>query len=518
MNRIVSTLVASLAVLLLGGCVSLAPFRTTIAPPGTDCSGAAAASTTCATSTRESTALYDLHFVEFDDQGLQYPSSFAVAAVPQAACDETSNACLQQPPWAYQINNLIKQLNVTAADAGTDGITLIVFIHGWKHNASASDGNVEGFRKLLQTAALIEEHRPQPVTGRSLGRPSKRRIVGVYVSWRGSSTDVAGLKELTFWSRKTAAMHVAQGASRELFARLRGFKCVENALDYPVGERNCNRPPARGDRVKLVLIGHSFGGLILYNSISGSLIESMTHAFDANEDSQAPYWRFADLAVLINPAFESTRYTPLHNIASTTQYARYETPMLVTVTSTTDAATRVFFRWGRAFNTLFEQHVDAEEKNANRETVGHHQRYLTHRLEVADVAGPAACAGWKPAEKEWSPAEAESDLARNVQIEYENSKRFFHDRGENFGGDTFRLRDDDRPLVRDFCGGVRLTQTAGNRNVPVWNLSAVGNEKLLPDHSDIMEPLFVAFFRQLYMDSIFLKDMTEDIAQDPGSL
>ena len=508
--------VLSAAAVLVAGCghyLPLEPYRYRLADPSVICPDSEGKRAACTNTSSEASRRYDLHYVEFDDQGLQYPDDYErvvakfapgeLAAPPD--CDQKRNDCLFKRAWAYQINNLIKQLNVSA-EAGP--ITLIVFVHGWKHNAKDDDPNLENFRKLLDTAALIEEQRRASSPGE---RP--RRVVGVYVGWRGLSVDVPGLKELTFWSRKTAAMHVAQGSSRELFARLRSFKCVQNAKSASDGTRNCNRPPEKADKVRIILIGHSFGGLILYNSISGTLIESMTHAFDANGEAHSPYWRFADLAVLINPAFESTRYTPLHRIAASSRYERYETPLLVTVTSTTDRATRVAFKWGRAFNSLFEQHVDDEEKDANRETVGHHTPYVTHRLEVAEPSEPGLCAGWKVTPANASLEEAKRDLDTDLPIEYENSKHFFRTRGERFGSDDFRLTDDNRPLVRDFCGGVRLTSVAGDRNVPIWNVSAIGNEALLPDHNDIMQPLFVAFFRQLYMDTIYLKDMTDDIRQ-----
>jgi len=155
-----------------------------------------------------------------------------------------------------------------------------------------------------------------------------------------------------------------------------------NAKSAPAGHRHCNQPPARGDQVKVVLVGHSFGGLILYNAISASLIETMTRAFDSNDDDRRPYWRFADLAVLINPAFEATRYAPLQRIAANADYSRYEPPLLVTVTSTTDSATGFWFKLGRSINTAFESHADNDETAANRETVGHHALYLTHRLKI----------------------------------------------------------------------------------------------------------------------------------------
>ena len=63
------------------------------------------------------------------------------------------------------------------------------------------------------------------------------------------------------------------------------------------------------------MIGHSFGGLILFNAISEALIEGLTYRDDGG-DRDAPAVRFGDMVILLNPAFEASRYTPLHRIAT----------------------------------------------------------------------------------------------------------------------------------------------------------------------------------------------------------
>ncbi len=513
MNRIAHLcrrVVLAAVIVAVGGCVALEPHRYRLPVAGVDCADARA-NEACRHAIVERTTAYDLHFVEFDDQGLQYPDTMRpadwhldAADVASEGCDLSADGCLHRRAWAYQINNVVKALNAAAAE---QPITLLVFVHGWKHDARADDGNVESFRRLLADMAFIEDHR-QTFEEAAGGRPSpKRRVVGLYVGWRGAAVDVPGLEELTFWSRKNAAMRVAEGSSRELFARLRGFRCVQNTKTLPRAARDCSAPPSRDDAVKIILIGHSFGGLILYNAVSGSLIESMTHAFDASDRENPRYWRFADLTVLINPAFEAVRYAPLERIAATSRYERYEPPLLVTVTSTTDTATGFWFRLGRFANTLLERHVDAEEEDANRETVGHHASYVTHRLEV-NAATPAACDGWQQVEPGAPEARRITLLGRDLAIEYNNSRAFFRSSGEIVGPDLFRMKRD-VPWVREFCGGVRLSVTGTDPNSPIWNVRAIGDATLLPNHSDISEPRFVGFFRQLYMDTIFLDHMVE---------
>lgn len=67
------------------------------------------------------------------------------------------------------------------------------------------------------------------------------------------------------------------------------------------------------------MIGHSFGGLILYSAVSGSLTEGLMADADRRE-AGLQMFRFADMVVLLNPAFEATRYTPSHRIATTRKY------------------------------------------------------------------------------------------------------------------------------------------------------------------------------------------------------
>lgn len=473
------------ACVLVAGCVPLEPWRTELPPVDKPCTGADTDDAACRHSVRESTPLYDLHFVEFDDQGLQYPAeNFCAPGAPLSTCIGKRADGLQYPAAAFQINNLITQLNQTLATR-SGGLAVVMFIHGWKHNARFDDENLANFRKLLATAAAIEA---QQQTG--------RRVAGIFVSWRGQGIDLDVVNNVTFWSRKTAAAHVAEGSSREMFARLRAFKCVQNAKG-DAGQRNCNGPSTPDERVKIVLIGHSFGGLILYNAISGSLIESMTKAFDAdpNEDG---YWRFADLTVLLNPAFEATRYTPLHRIASTGgPYERYETPLLITVTSRADQATGIAFPLGRAVNTLFERHASDEEREANKKTVGHMQPYLTHDLvSAAPQDVPRECAGWKPGEDITL-----EDFKNNLVIEQEVRNRFYCEHGD-WSGPRYKLKGYTaaEPLVRRFCGGAQLTQTAGDPNVPVWNVST--DASIIPNHGDIKEKVFVDFFRQIYLDTV----------------
>jgi len=71
------------------------------------------------------------------------------------------------------------------------GVLTVVFVHGWKHNASAEDENVASFRKLLPKVAKMTP---------------TRRVIGVYVGWRGLSIDWGDwLTNISYWDRKATA-------------------------------------------------------------------------------------------------------------------------------------------------------------------------------------------------------------------------------------------------------------------------------------------------------------------------
>ena len=449
------------------GCTALQPYRTTDAnpPPACDPDEQYQVALPCQAAVLERSAHYDLYFTEFTDQGLQYPAE----EFPQAA--------------AYQINRTLQGLKQTAATPGVQGISLVVFVHGWKHDARHDDGNVRDFRALLQSAGLLEQ-----------ARGSGYRVVGIYVGWRGRSLGGGPLANLSFWSRKSAALRVAQGSTRELLSRLRNFKCTQS---LPAGsDGDCDEAAtSRLPRVRMLLVGHSFGGWIVYNAVAGSLIESLTHAHNTDRPGSANS-RFGDMVVLLNPAFEATRYTPLHRIATTTRQPGYQAPLLVSVTSSADWATRSAFPVGRIFNSVFERTVGTEERVASVRTMGHVRDYITHELRATDEQ-PAGCAGWVPL-RQVTGAQARQQARVNLQAEQANA--------EAFGGAGAPLP---AGWQRTFCGGARLTHTAHDPNSIIWNVRTDGS--IMNGHDDIDDPKLIDFVRQLYHDTL-----PQPLAGGPG--
>jgi hypothetical protein len=325
----------------------------------------------------------------------------------------------------------------------------MVFVHGWHHNAKANDTNVREFRKLL-----LDTHQyTQLISGKN-----GRRVVGLYIGWRGESVTIPWVNMLTFWDRKNTAERVSQGSVRELFAKLDSFHDgARDGVDGPKG-------------VRMMTIGHSFGGLVTFEALSSDFLRASARTQpDKGGNRPRRMSRFGDLVIIVNPAFEGVRYEPVKVAGQRLpQLPSNQLPLAIVATSTADWATGVAFPAARIFNGLFER-APKEEGKANTRTVGHNDRYTTHRL-AACGADDAAC---------WNAC-AESD-----EVKYMSG----------IAQDGIKARG-------YLCDGLSLETTPewtlpGN---PYWVVETDGD--VMKDHNDIFNTNFIAFVRQMYLSVI----------------
>ncbi len=284
---------------------------------------------------------YLLGFVEIDDQG--------------------------QLRDRKQMQILLDELNDLAA---RDSLLINVFVHGWHHSAKPGDSNVENFKDSLAELSVIE----------SKLHPGKtpRKVVGVYVGWRGESITIPVVNNITFWDRKNTAHDVGYLGMAELLLRLEEIRNVKNTQEPPVKSR-------------LVIIGHSFGGAAVYSATAQILADRFINSTEGKNfiDNAAG---FGDLVVLLNPAFEALKYAPLHDMAQARcSYFPEQSPRLVILTSEADYATKLAFPAGRMFSTFFETHGEIRrddcklplaysEGAADRQAVGHFEPLQSHEL------------------------------------------------------------------------------------------------------------------------------------------
>lgn len=352
-------------------------------------------------------------FVEFDDEGWLYSSH-------------------GQP---NQMQVVQARLSAELADPrfDADDFLVVAFVHGWHHNAHDTDCNVHEFRALLKVA---HDRYAEAVAADPQRLP--RRVVGIYVGWRGESIPVAGLSATTVLDRRNAAERVAKGDVRELFALLRKLQVGESRKTDPAGG------PMRPDRMRTVVVGHSFGGLIAFNGLSQAVLNELTLTKpQAGQDCFPTVRRapavlmqngvrvskaatetaataaeriapvFPDMLILVNPAFEATRFETLHALMRPDGCAYPEDrPKVVVVTADNDWATGPVFHAGRTALTLLEAYPReggtpdgvSREREANTHAIGFVPRYQTHRLCVVDDDGPPhAVAVQTPGSSEWPP-------------------------------------------------------------------------------------------------------------------
>ena len=382
------------------------------------------------TASIEKTEDYTLFFIELDEQG-RFHDRRQIEAL-----------------MAYLQNKRKLDRNLKADNCYQTGdASIVTFVHGWRHNATYDDGNVDVARNILKFTRMGEIAPPHP-------NPSTcaREVIGVYLGWRGLSTTTGlktngdgwakFLKEPLFFlweypsviERKNTAEDMAVGSARELFSLLRTFQQRMN--NDPDLTRICSRSTGeqinaeKGEGgvkntidiyqckpVRLLIVGHSFGGLIVYNAVAGQLVDNVAQGLDVlpNQDGcsdanldgikgGALVGSYADLILLINPAFEGVRFEPLHQAIAARARIDYpsigafcpnQRPVMVSVTSKYDYATRWAFQLTRsafvntqAVNSNFDDYETAyiwsEEKDAHKRTIGHVPRYQTHLLVGAE--------------------------------------------------------------------------------------------------------------------------------------
>ncbi|MGI4880850.1 MAG: hypothetical protein ACRYG4_25575 [Janthinobacterium lividum] len=275
---------------------------------------------------------FKLAVVEFDDQGRCYNR------------DQLG-----------KVSDAIEHLRETRTDA-----IVLVFVHGWKHDARSDDDNLNSFRQVLDKTALHER--------RCVQEGKARDVYGIFVGWRGLTAYGVGgvVEDTTFWGRQEAGHRVATGSVRELFGRLRHWR---------------NAVRKNGGSPLLVISGHSFGGMIVFSALAQSLIEA------ASEPVGHVIPGFADLVLLINPAIEGARYLPIHDLVSDEAYksrADCQLPVFICIQARNDQPVGTFFPIGNAKNRLEESSIGDLEKRCVSHAIGFIDEFHTH-----DISGPA---------------------------------------------------------------------------------------------------------------------------------
>ncbi len=292
--------------------------------------------------TSEDTVRVDVAIIEFDEFGMLWAPEQLEAAV-----------------------SLISERNATS----NRGIMVVTYAHGWMNNANPDrvENDLTRFRNGMRSLGkqLWAESSPAP-----------DHVVGVYLGWRGATNRVPLWSYLSFWGRKDAAERVASYQMRESLFRLTAAAKT--------------RPDS-----KVVLSGHSMGGMILARTLGPTL--STLLLASGPDGVRSP----TDLMLLQNPAldglaaFQLIEYLKRTNAQVELRYPdgrveRAPGPIIASITSEADWVTGFAYPAGQIFDNALRdfrasigEGLPGQGKLANR-AHGHLEFLISHHARLED--------------------------------------------------------------------------------------------------------------------------------------
>jgi hypothetical protein len=237
---------------------------------------------------------YDLGFIEFQEDGKPY--ALRKECDPEEACTVERSIPVRRQPNG-QLEALVDHLKRSTSNY------VVVFIHGWRHDASVGDGDVANFR-------IYAAHAARFVADRAAADDAYKdtRVTAIYIGWRGARTDETWLSRnvpwiggaigtvsavLTLFDRKPVSEAIAPSA-------LSALRTIENTLAIDAYSELPRKNPN-----KMIVFGHSLGGNMLMSALQDDLVKKVS----LHEPGAYLQPVLGDLVVLINPASEASKWT-----------------------------------------------------------------------------------------------------------------------------------------------------------------------------------------------------------------
>jgi hypothetical protein len=269
-----------------------------------------------------------------------------------------------QPPREFQIKRALQLI-----EDGERDLTVVTFVHGWDHTADARDPHVVAFRATLDR----------------LSRDIRRPLLGIYVSWPAKPLR-GPLNKLTFLDRSRAAHHLS-------------LSCAVRSTFTQLHDAVADRRRRLKDSSTLIIVGHSLGGKFLFTPVEEALEGGDGRKYaDGDCKPMTPVQSLKDLRlwgdiiVLVNPAQDVNDYRAFN--AFNERNVSANGPVLVIISSESDAVIGRLFRFARTIRSLWPTHW--WEFNVERIGLGWRRSDITHRL----CFGPAAAWQYLPSVKD----------------------------------------------------------------------------------------------------------------------
>lgn len=400
---------------------------------------------------------FDLAFVEFDQQG-----DF------------------------WDRNQLRDASNAIKGAARQGNILLVEYVHGWHNNAKEFDPkrDVESFKLLLDTLARAPYVKNQ-----------NYRVFGAYIGWRGEMVrETSNPLSKPLWLPHTLSFY----PEKHIGSTVGAMPMATEAIFWLVHEARHNSKAAR-----TILIGHSFGAMVLENAIAQAVASSVAGTpYEGRNANTATIYAPADLVLLINSANDSMRTKGLEEMlfrmGSSAHYINRDRPLIVSVSSDADWPNITFFPIGTGLSNAFRHFRDytmfnktalfppENQRHFLTTTPEHNPYLLSHQMTIDDLdqfASAKPLDQLDPAERANFQRVFDENLAAPKQAQGVGPSRAWHFLSvSKNGGDC----------------NCAITPMANAKNTtPYWVLHVPNS--VIKDHGDIFNQqtlcLYAAIFR-----------------------
>lgn len=294
-------------------------------------------------------------------------------------------------------------------------VAVVVYAHGWRHNASDGDLDVASFQATLRHLARRLDGPDLRAKRSALTGDPRLTLFGIYVGWRGKAWPelgrvTRGLGPLawlgpatldlpvyfTSFGRKQTAGIVGNGDVRAFLLRL-------DDLHREINDR-ARRDPVAVKPLGLVYVGHSYGGHLMFSALGPRVEENMASALagsaalagrglaarayppdaaPASVACDATVRGVGDLVVLVNPAIEASAYRRIDGMMTSASFRADQLPLMVTVSAENDAARNGLFKLMRWIQLVGRAKQRGRQPALEGQALGAYAPQVTHRMDLA---------------------------------------------------------------------------------------------------------------------------------------
>lgn len=415
-------------------------------------------------------------------------------------------------------NSNTKERTPDGTVVSTHNAIVVTFIHGWKNNASDASGNVWGFRDALNDIAkrLDDAFEARRKQGLLLPGEEPEPVVGIYIGWRGAVTNLGVVKEFTFFNRRDAATRIPGADLTEILSQVAHWTkaCLVSADAPDQCPRNSTGGP--GTDSLSVIVGHSFGGLVLERTltqaVTAQLLSQEAERLDRRrrheDESKGNLVKpVTDLIVMVNEAAPATESKQLMDLLLHHQIrlcvgdkvdgegrCQENQPLFLSITSTGDWATGLTLPIGQGATSLVRRNF---------------RSYYDPRCPGPEHRGDPSCEHPDP-----------------TKVPIRGQRTYFlHSTAHLPPLFSHTLGPEDSQVIQDFKKAAsqagrgtdvhcfEMHRLGGKRycivplvnvynQTPYWVMQ-MGTE-FVPDHSQIFRPQFIELLRQFLLQRIDL--------------